>query len=457
MTALTEVQSALADGLQAILEDTGVPGIAVSASRCGAEVSAQAGLACLETASRLSKASRFEMSCLMKFLISSFTMQEVTRGRIRTDLPIEEHLPELGIERSGHRSITIADLMSHSSGLRGVDISQGRIKWGLSWDRLVLHLRTEQRSFPPGTVFNYEHSEHVLLAEILSRRFGSQMDKLLHSEVFGPLGIERGSPKSDRQFNERYVGQHAFAAAKGRYVTSPMPSFSNFWRYSLPDSTVTLAEIRRIAEWVMHEAAGCGLVDELSQSVINIPAQVSSTAAAEVLPKAFGRVCARYGNSVFGHNGSSFGQTIALRIDPVDDIAVVVGVNAWATEARDRAADLALRLLRGEAVEYGTRMEFQPLEFYIQDLVGGFSFDELRGSYVGSYGTRVVVSEQDGNLELTIGADQSEPSRIQIRRRENGLYQIASRRPVSCAFVRHPTNSGPVCFLGVHSYKKVDA
>lgn len=452
---LSDLQSELEGGLQQIAVVTGVPGIAVSASIRGASLSAQVGHACLERGTKLSEASRFEMSCLMKFLISSFTMQEVARGSIGLDAAIESHLPELQISTISERPITIANLASHSSGLRGLDISQGRTKWAFSWEQLVQHIRGSRPSFPPGCVFNYEHSEHILLAEVLKRHFRTEVEELLTAEIFGPLDIERSTPATDRKSDSRYVGQHAFAASVGRYVPSPMPAFGSFWKYSLPDATLTLTEIRRAAEWVMRNAARSGLADVLTRPVVDIPAQVRSSATAEDIPKSFGHICGQYGSGVIGHNGSSFGQTIGLRMDVVKDISVAVGINAWAPATRDLAAHFVLRLLRGAPSGKCAGHDSQPIRFQISDLIGSFGLKDLVGTYVGSYGTQVVVSERDKNVTLLVGAARSEPHRISINRMQNGEYEMASRRPVSCAFEPHPVDATPVCFLGVHSYRKL--
>ena len=63
-------------------------------------------------------------------------------------------------------------LLNHTSGYRGVDVSDGAVRWGFSWDKLVRHLQQHERLFAPGAVFNYEHTEHVLLAELIRRQSG---------------------------------------------------------------------------------------------------------------------------------------------------------------------------------------------------------------------------------------------------------------------------------------------
>lgn len=450
---LSALQDELANGLQEIATATGVPGIAVSASVRGARVSAQAGRACLERGTKLSESSRFELSCLMKFLISSFTMQKMARGNISLDAELGSYIPELGLEGGQEGPITVGDLMSHSSGLRGLDVSQGRTKWAFSWEHLVQHIRASVPSFPPGCVFNYEHSEHILLAEMLKRHFDAELDELLEAEIFGPLGIERSKPATDRKSDDRYVGQHAFAASSGRYVPSPMPPFGSFWKYSLPDSTLSLGDVLLAAEWVMHSAAGSGLMEHLTRPVVEIPSQVKSAPTAEDIPRSFGHICGQYGPGVVGHNGSSFGQTIALRMVPEASVAVVIGINAWAPSARDLTAEFVLSLLRGTQRSACGARESQSIRFGIGDLVGLFNPKDLAGTYVGSYGTQVVVEERNGNLTLLVGAGRSEAHRILVNRAQGDEYEITSRRPVSCAFAAHPVDGTPVCFLGVHSYR----
>jgi CubicO group peptidase (beta-lactamase class C family) len=54
-------------------------------------------------------------------------------------------------------------------------------------------LRAAPPLFAPGSVFSYEHTESVLLAEIVRRSTGRASLELIAEQLLAPLGIEAGS------------------------------------------------------------------------------------------------------------------------------------------------------------------------------------------------------------------------------------------------------------------------
>src|SRR3984957_9135709 len=157
---------------------------------------------------------------------------------INLDDPIERYLPEL---RKAHvPAILVRHLLSHTSGYHGLDISDSRTRWGYSWERFVDYFQLSPPHFPPGSVFNYEHSEHVLLGEILQRVTGTEATQLVQQQILGPLEIRTGCATSDAKLDEGFVAQHRFDDQVRRYLPLSIPAFSKFWSSSLPDMTMTL-------------------------------------------------------------------------------------------------------------------------------------------------------------------------------------------------------------------------
>lgn len=436
------------DAIDAVRADAGIPGMSFAVSRHGVRSGAALGVADAGSRESLTAESRFEVSCLMKFFVSLIAQKLVGRGVLDLSESVGHYLPDL-VGCGAGELISVGNLLSHTSGYRGLDVTDAKIKWGHSWQQLVEQLRTDELLFPPGKVFNYEHSEHVLAGEVLHRVTGCAVDELLEKELFGPLGITVHTAKADRS-DGVYVAQHVPAKGSRSFVPVSYPAFSHFWRSSLPDMTIRLPDLLTIGEWILARE-NLQICVALGDQVIELPRQVIGDDRAEVIPKSFGHVCGEYGGGLLGHNGSVLGQTVALRMDARERAVFVVGLNAWAPYVRDKAIDMisgATRILPSAATR-----SIRPVSF--TDLAGEFRADELAGTYDGGYARQVVVEDKDGErVELRVGVDGPRQRRITLRCRGSGLWEFDPPQGLSCAFTPHPDDSSPVLHLGVHAYRK---
>lgn len=451
--AMPRLESAhLQSALETVIHETGVPGIAAAVSVAGERSCAHVGLASLESGTAFSASSRFEVSCLMKLFVSVLVHELVSEGRLDLDAPLGAHLDELRDSEVGG-GVRVGHLLSHSSGYRGLDITEARTKWGCTWPVLMELLRSRPLSFPPGWAFNYEHSEHVILGEILARMYGRRgLRDLVQERLFTPLGVHPGRAADDRRDAQAYVAQHIYAPAAGRFVPCGMPALASFWGASLPDMTLTLVDLLRVGEWLLCDKAS--IVQGMQRGVIHLPRQVASSTSAEQLPCSFGHLCGQYRDGLVGHNGSVVGQTVALRFDVQREFVLAVGVNAWVPYARDRAIQLVHASQTGEINEPighpGDRAVFS-----LPELTNDIPPEELVGTYCGSFRSQVSVDREQGALRVLLGLAGSKQDAILVRPAAEGSFVLDSPQPVSCSFVRHPVDHTPVCLLGVHAYRKM--
>jgi CubicO group peptidase (beta-lactamase class C family) len=450
------------DNLHAILEqvrsETNVPAIGAVVSIDGERIGAAVGSAALNRGHELSERSRFEMSCLMKLATSLVALELGARGQLDLDAPIERVLPEIGA-RDQSAPITARHLMSHTSGYRGVDISEGPVRWGFSWDKLVEHLQSHERSFPPGRVFNYEHTEHILLAEIIRRQSGRTTAQWAQALIFDACGFEplRSSPAKSQ--SDAFVAHHIFNDKRGGFVAAALPPFSSFWETSLPDSTITLTDMAAIGELLLRasrdDAAAGGIsataLRTLHQCDIRLPLQMHSSLHHEQVPIGFGTAMARYAADLLGHNASSSGQTTGLRLDPKRGLVIAVGVNAYVTYARDAVIERVLEKLD----RADTTVAAAQTGFSFQHLAGSFTPDQLCGRYVGSYFGQIDVWNADEALHLDLGP-QRRPirPRVSVVPSDGAHFVLESAVPTLVGFFPHPVNGEPVLAMGVHAYRK---
>lgn len=443
--------------LEVVWRETKVPGIGLALSVGGRRLTAAVGSAALNRAHALSERSRFEFSCLMKLINSLVALELASRSRFDLDAPLARWLTELDVEQYG--PITARHLMTHTSGYHGVDISEGAVRWAYSWDKLVAHLNQHARFFPPGCVFNYEHTEHVLLAELILRQTGRRAAQWASELIFDGSGIEPRRPSPAMREGDAFVAHHVFSAPRGGFVPASLPSFSAFWEPSLPDSTVTLTDVVAIGELVQSAHRGgasvgisASALQDLCRCEIRLPKQVSSGSHHERIPLGFGTAFAQYGANLLGHNASASGQTMGLRLDLERNVVIAVAVNAYVPHARDSVIERVLGKLAGDAeADRGEVHE----GFTFEQLAGKFSSRQLLGRYVGSYFGSIDVSADEAELHLDLGPEsRAGRPRVSVLTSDGDRFRLHSPVPALVGFFQDPSDGEPVLAMGVHSYKK---
>ena len=121
---------------------------------------------------------------MTKSVTSILVGRAVTLGLLDIDAPIGPLYPEADAE---HAALTPRHLLTMSSGLR--------VSWGRDLmpqpdrvrDALALPFDHE-----PGSHWDYHQSAVTLLANVVERAVGRDLQDFAHDELFGPLGIRRG-------------------------------------------------------------------------------------------------------------------------------------------------------------------------------------------------------------------------------------------------------------------------
>ena len=147
-----------------------------------------------------------------KLVTSIAVMLLMEDGRLALDDVIEDYLPQLAkrrVLRAGSKdindteaarsSITIRQLLTHTSGLSYGLLDHGTTMYRAYVERKILHAYTPLShlvdlledlplSFHPGTAWEYSIASDVLghLVEVVS---GQRFDHFLHSRIFEPLGM----------------------------------------------------------------------------------------------------------------------------------------------------------------------------------------------------------------------------------------------------------------------------
>ncbi|HOX58714.1 MAG TPA: DUF1343 domain-containing protein [Verrucomicrobiota bacterium] len=108
----------------------------------------------------------------------------VERGLVNLDERVQAYIPEF--TGDGKENITVRQLMTHTSGLRG-DI-ETRTDWR-GQPAAIEKACAEKLQSSPGTAFRYSDINFFLLGEIVQRVSHQPLEKFVAQEVYRPLGM----------------------------------------------------------------------------------------------------------------------------------------------------------------------------------------------------------------------------------------------------------------------------
>jgi CubicO group peptidase (beta-lactamase class C family) len=442
---LADLDSRLAAFARRVRAETSVPGIVLGVSTAGRRFLACAGVANDGDAAALTSDARFTIGCAGKLTLALAALELEQRGALDTAAVLSSYLPELRGTLHGD-SVRVSHLLAHTSGYRGTNVLDQETR-AFTWEKLVAYLKVAPRAFAPGTVFSYEHTEAVLLGEVLERVTAQPAEDLVAAVVLAPLGVGVAGADSARAYVS--AGRHRFDAQTGRFVALRAPALPRFWRTAFTDRTAAIGDLLSIGEAVIGVRSSAfasggvsgGARRSLQRRVVRLPATIGGPLR-ELQPVAFGLGAAEFADGFHGMTGVSAGQCVGLRFDEASQTCVAVGLNAMLPYLRDFLLATVCRDLVARA-----RAE-PPAPF-------PFALDELVGTYLGP-GDGIVDARLDaGRLTCAIRREGvAGEIGVEVALGDDERPVLRSPLPhVSLGFFREPGGEAAL-MLGLSAYKR---
>ena len=139
--------------------------------------------------------TKFWVASITKAFTAVLILQLRDAGRLALDDSIATHLPDY--TGKGARSITIHQLLNHTSGLPNFDqvteaadgIANGLPTYQLphTSDELLARYCSGAPLHAPGTRFDYNNADYIVLGKIIERLHGKPFDSVLRDAVLAPL------------------------------------------------------------------------------------------------------------------------------------------------------------------------------------------------------------------------------------------------------------------------------
>ncbi len=185
-----ERTGAAVDEVFADVAKPGSPGCALAAARDGKLLYAKGyGLANIEQNVPITPDSVFDIGSTSKQFSAASILLLEKQGKLSVNDDVRKYIPEI---RSYGKSITILNLLNHTSGLRDYlalfELSGVNVDSVTTDDEaLALIVRQKALDFEPGSEWLYSNSGFFLLSTIVKRVSGQPLHEFAAANIFQPL------------------------------------------------------------------------------------------------------------------------------------------------------------------------------------------------------------------------------------------------------------------------------
>ncbi len=157
------------------------------------------GLASLQLRVPNTDHTRYKIASITKAFTAVLILQLRDAGKLDLDKPIKTYLPSYTGPAASR--VTIHQLLNHTSGIDNLDkvkTADDAIQHGLpvyqtpyTTDQLLAKFCSGPVIHPPGTVFDYNNADYIILGKIIEHLSGQPFAQVLQERILAPLRLTR--------------------------------------------------------------------------------------------------------------------------------------------------------------------------------------------------------------------------------------------------------------------------
>ena len=190
----------------------------------------------------------FRLASVSKTFASAAAALLVKDNKLTWDAPVAEQVAGLRFKDPAYgRKITLASLLSHTSGLMPHAYTN-LIEDNVSYHKVLKRLHQVDFVCAPGKCYGYQNVVFSLVGDVIQATAGQPYEEFVEQQLFGPLGMREAS-----------FGRTAFLGSDNRAVPHvwsgahwlPVKVSQNY--YNLAPAAGVNASISDMAQWLMAQ------------------------------------------------------------------------------------------------------------------------------------------------------------------------------------------------------------
>ena len=413
-------------------QDWGVPGMAIAIVKGDEVLLAKGyGVKIVGGGDPVTPETVFQLASTSKAFTSTMVGMEVDRGALKWHDKVTKYLPDFQMKDPWvTKEFTIADTMAHRSGLAPY--------WGdelmaLGYnDSYAIHaLRYAEPVSSFRSQYAYQNVVYSVPTVIVEKTTGKTWGVNLKERIFTPLAMNGSSADYESYKMAKDVASpHLYnVTGNGSMVSELIPADSSLrnMTYLQPGAGGINSNINDMANWLRFQMGngtfnGQRLISEANLNYVHSPKTPFSAnmegSQTEFYCQGWVWSDTKYG-PLISHSGAVGGYQNYVGYSPKEKIGIVILTNngqSSLSEALffqffsmyfgDTGADVSGQLLKGKLAENTTAITTEPA--LPEGIHAALPLSTYAGTYANTtYGT-AIVSEQNGNLTVTIGPAQQQ-------------------------------------------------
>ena len=384
-----QVAAALEPFIEREMTQTGIPGLSIAIVDDQQIVWAQGfGMADAKAGKPATAETVYRIGSVSKLFTDIGIMQQVERGKINLDAPVDNYLPDFRPRNPFGTFITLRQLMSHRSGLlREPPIGNYFETSEPTLAATVHSLNETELVYAPGTHTKYSNAAIAVVGSALEAQTRQPFATYLKTSVLEPMGLQHSSFEP-----EPHIIQNLAKAEMWSYDVT---------KFEAPTFQLGMAPAGSMYSTV--EDLGKFLSVLLAQGRINNGYLINPATLEQMWSPQFANPGGRVfglgfmvrsfeGRRLVGHGGAIYGFATSLNLLPEDKLGVVViatkdSVNAVTERISEEALRVVLAQRQGKPVTLPAGTEPVP--------------PALGRSLVGRYGNGALdITYLNGHLNL---------------------------------------------------------
>ena len=283
----------------------------------------------------------FRIASLSKGFASSLVGLAVSEDKLSLSAPVSGFAPELALPRGGEKSLTLADILSHRTGLPP-NAYDNLLEAGILPEAILPEYRKVKPTCPVSDCYGYQNIPYDLSGRALASAYDAPFPALVEDRLFKPLGMKTASyGLGGLTRTDNWARPHT----RKRQADLSLPA--NPWTkievklpyYETPAAGGVNASIRDMAQWLnaqlgnVPEVLPPEVLDLIHAPQVSTPTETRRMR--EAMPDlrsshyAYGwRVYDYAGQTVVAHGGTVDGYGAQIMFVPDLDLGIVVLSNS---------------------------------------------------------------------------------------------------------------------------------
>ncbi|HEY8896507.1 MAG TPA: serine hydrolase domain-containing protein [Niastella sp.] len=180
--------------------------------------------------------TKYKIASITKAFTSVLILQLYEQGKIDLENPITTYLPDY--KGAAGNKVSVKQLLNMTSGIRNIDDGvtlESALKYGMpqyqlphTSDEMLTNYCSDTLVSKPGTRFDYNNADYIILGKIIERITGKTYDEALKEKILKPLNMSNSGMISQEKIIDKLADTYFYRDTLN-ILTNDLPVYTSNW------------------------------------------------------------------------------------------------------------------------------------------------------------------------------------------------------------------------------------